>query len=86
MIMYMLEVNKIVDIFLKYQISTEKDINKYLIRPLEGGITNTSFIVTVNNFHYVIRIPGNNPDVINRKAEKYNMQKAEELGITLYNF
>lgn len=83
MIMYMLEVNKIVDIFLKYQISTEKDTNKYLIRPLEGGITNTSFIVTVNNFHYVIRIPGNNPDVINRKAEKYNMQKAEELGITL---
>ena len=83
MIMNMYEVNKIVDIFLKYQISTEKDTSSYFIRPMEGGITNTSFIVTVNNSTYVIRIPGNNPDVINRKAEKYNMEKAEELGITL---
>ena len=83
MIMNMFEVNKIVDIFLKYQISTEKDTSNYLIRPMEGGITNTSFIVSVNNFTYVIRIPGNNPDVINRKAEKHNMKKAEELGITL---
>ena len=83
MIMNMFEVNNIVDIFLKYEISTEKNINKYLIRPMEGGITNTSFIVTVNNSSYVLRLPGNNPDVINRKAEKYNMLKAEELGITL---
>ena len=83
MIKNMFEVNKIVDLFLKYEISSEKDTNNYSIRPMHGGITNISLIVTVNSFNYVIRIPGNNPDVINRKAEKHNMLKAEELGITL---
>ena len=82
MIMIMFESSKVVDIFLKYDVSKTSNSNKYKLTKLEG-ITNTSFLVEVDNKKFVLRIPGENPDVINRESEKYNTLLVQEQGLTL---
>jgi len=82
MIMNMFNASEVIEIFFKYDISNSKDESKYEISELDG-ITNTSYLVNVENDKYVLRIPGNNPDVINRSAEKQNTKKAQECGLTL---
>jgi len=82
MIMNMFDASEVIEIFFKYDISNSKDESKYEISELDG-ITNTSYLVNVENDKYVLRIPGNNPDVINRSAEKQNTKKAQECGLTL---
>ena len=82
MIMNMIKASEVIEIFLKYGISNSKDESKYEISELDG-ITNTSYVVDLDNDKYVLRIPGDNPDVINRKSEKQNTLKAQEYGLTL---
>ena len=82
MIMTMLEISKAVELFLKYGISKVNDPNKYQLTPL-NGITNTSLIVEVDSKKFVLRIPGDNPYVINRESEKYNTALVQEIGMTL---
>ena len=82
MIMIMFESSKVVDIFLKYDISKTSDSSKYKLTELEG-ITNSSFLVEVDNKKFVLRIPGENPDVINRESEKHNTLLVQEEGLTL---
>ena len=82
MIMNMIKASEVIEIFLKYGISNSKDESKYEISELDG-ITNTSYVVDLDNEKYVLRIPGDNPDVINRKSEKQNTLKAQEYGLTL---
>ena len=82
MIMNMLESSKVIEIFLKYDISKINDPNKYKLSPL-NGITNTSLVVEVDEKKFVLRIPGDNPDVINRESEKYNTALVQDLGMTL---
>ena len=82
MIMNMFKASEVIEIFFKYGISNSKDESKYEILELDG-ITNTSYLVNVENDKYVLRIPGNNPDVINRSSEKQNTKKAQECGLTL---
>ncbi len=57
MIMNMLESSKVVDIFLRYDVSKTSDTSKYKLTELKG-ITNSSFIVEVDNKKFVLRIPG----------------------------
>jgi len=78
----MFKASEVIEIFFKYGISNSKDESKYEILELDG-ITNTSYLVNVENDKYVLRIPGNNPDVINRSSEKQNTKKAQECGLTL---
>ena len=80
--MNMFKASEVIEIFFKYGISNSKDESKYEILELDG-ITNTSYLVNVENDKYVLRIPGNNPDVINRSSEKQNTKKAQECGLTL---
>ena len=80
--MNMIKASEVIEIFLKYGISNSKDESKYEISELDG-ITNTSYVVDLDNEKYVLRIPGDNPDVINRKSEKQNTLKAQEYGLTL---
>ena len=82
MIMNMIESSEVVKIFLDYEISNIKDEKKYTISPLDG-ITNNTVVVGVDNKKFVLRIPGKNPDVINRKSEKLNSIRAYEAGLTL---
>jgi len=78
----MIKASEVIEIFLKYGISNLKDESKYEISELDG-ITNTSYVVDLDSDKYVLRIPGDNPDVINRKSEKQNTLKAQEYGLTL---
>ena len=80
--MNMFKASEVIEIFLNYDISNSKDESKYEISELDG-ITNTSFVVSVDNKKFVLRIPGDNPDVINRLSEKHNTIKAQEYGLTL---
>ena len=48
-----------------------------------GGITNTSYLADLGEERYVVRIPGTNPDLINRSAELTNHLIANGLKITL---
>jgi thiamine kinase-like enzyme len=82
MIMIMFESSKVVEIFLKYEISKTKDVEKYNLTPLDG-ITNSTFVVAVDDKKYVLRIPGKNPDEINRESEKYNTSLVQDSGLTL---
>ena len=82
MIMNMLESSKVVDIFLKYDVSKTRDSSKYKLTELDG-ITNTSLIVEVDSKKFVLRIPGENPDVIDRESEKHNTLLVQEEGLTL---
>ena len=83
MIMNMIKTSEVIEIFLKYEISNSKDESRYKISKLDG-ITNTSYLVNLNDDKYVLRIPGDNPDVINRKSEKQNTSKAQEYGLTVH--
>ena len=58
--MNMIKASEVIEIFLKYGISNSKDESKYEISELDG-ITNTSYIVVLDNEKYVLRIPGDNP-------------------------
>ncbi len=78
----MTNTREIVDIFLKSEITNISDPENYLISKL-GGITNNSFKVGVSGRFFVLRLPGKNPDLINRKAEKINQSLAAEAGLTL---
>ena len=78
----MTNTKEIVDIFLKSEITNISDPKSYLISKL-GGITNNSFKVGVSDRFFVLRLPGKNPDLINRKAEKINQSLAAEAGLTL---
>ena len=80
--MNMIKSSEVVKIFLDYEISTTRDEKKYIILPLKG-ITNNTAVVDVDNKKFVLRIPGKNPDVINRRSEKYNSIQAYEAGLTL---
>ncbi len=82
MIMNMIKTSEVIKIFLKYNITNLRDESKYKISKLEG-ITNTSYLVDVNSSKFVLRIPGKNPDVINRVSEKINTTKAQDYGLTL---
>ena len=82
MIMTMFESSNVVDIFLKYDVSKTSDSSKYKLSDLEG-ITNNSFLVEVDDKKFVLRIPGENPDVINRESEKHNTLLVQEQGLTL---
>ena len=82
MIMNMIKASEVIKIFSKYGISNAKDENKYEISELDG-ITNTSYVVRLDSEKYVLRIPGDNPDVINRASEKHNTALSQEYGITL---
>jgi len=82
MIMNMIKASEVIKIFSKYGISNAKDENKYEISELDG-ITNTSYVVGLDSEKYVLRIPGDNPDVINRASEKHNTALSQEYGITL---
>ena len=68
MIMNMIKASEVIKIFSKYGISNLKDENKYEISELDG-ITNTSYVVRLDSEKYVLRIPGDNPEVINRASE-----------------
>ena len=73
---------EIIDIFLKSEITNISDPDSYSISKL-GGITNNNFKVGFSNRFFVLRLPGKNPDLINRKAEKHNQTIAAEAGLTL---
>ncbi|MBD5261941.1 MAG: phosphotransferase [Bacteroides sp.] len=52
------------------------------IAVINAGLTNVSFVFTVNGVKYVYRHPGGNADnLINRKTEIFSQTKAVELGI-----
>jgi len=78
----MTNTKEIVDIFLSSEITNISDPESYSISKL-GGITNNSFKVGVSGRYFVLRLPGKNPDLINRKAEKINQTLATEAGLTL---
>ena len=78
----MTNTKEVVDIFLKSEITTNSDPESYSISEL-GGITNNSFKVGIFDRYFVLRMPGKNPDLINRKAEKKNQIQAVEAGLTL---
>ena len=78
----MTNTKEIVDIFLSSEITNISDPERYSISKL-GGITNNNFKVGVSDRYFVLRLPGKNPDLINRKAEKINQTLAAEAGLTL---
>ena len=78
----MINRKEVVDIFLDYEITNISDPESYVISEL-GGITNNSFKVDISDRCFVLRLPGKNPDLINRKAEKNNHAVAAEAGLTL---
>ena len=78
----MTNTKEIVDIFLSSEITNISDPERYSISKL-GGITNDNFKVGVSGRYFVLRLPGKNPDLINRKAEKINQTLAVEAGLTL---
>jgi thiamine kinase-like enzyme len=52
-------------------------------RPLEGGITNRNYLVTMGGERYVIRVPGKDTSLlgIDRNAERAANQNAADLGV-----
>ena len=78
----MTNTKEVVDIFLNSKTTNISDPENYSISEL-GGITNNSFKVGVDDKFFVLRLPGKNPDLINRKAEKNNQAVAAEAGLTL---
>ncbi len=52
------------------------------IRPL-AGLSNQNFLLSINNSHYVLRIPRESTNaVINRDSEAFNEEIAYDLGLT----
>ena len=78
----MTNTKEVVDIFLNSNITNISDPDRYSISKL-GGITNNNYKVGVSDNFFVLRLPGKNPDLINRKAEKNNQILAAEAGLTL---
>ena len=81
----MTNTKEVVDIFLNSNITNISDPDRYSISEL-GGITNNNYKVGVSDNFFVLRLPGKNPDLINRKAEKRNQALAAEAGLTLPYF
>ena len=77
-----MDTRKIINIFNEFDISSTKDESKYKISKLES-ITNLNHKVEVDNKTYIIRIPGENPDLINRSSEGINQELVKNIGITL---
>ncbi len=77
-----MDTRKIINIFNEFDISSIKDESKYKISKLES-ITNLNHKVEVDNKKYIIRIPGENPDLINRSSEGINQELVRNIGITL---
>ena len=77
-----MDTRKIINIFNEFEISSTKDESKYKISKLES-ITNLNHKVEVDNKTYIIRIPGENPDLINRSSEGINQELVKNIGITL---
>ena len=78
----MTNTTEVVDIFLRSGITNIADPESYSISEL-GGITNNNFKIGVSGKFFVLRLPGKNPDLINRKAEKNNQVLAAKAGLTL---
>ena len=78
----MTNTKEVVDIFLNSNITNISDPDRYSISKL-GGITNNNYKVGVSDNFFVLRLPGKNPDLIDRKAEKNNQILAAEAGLTL---
>ena len=77
-----MDTRKIINIFNEFNISSTKDESKYKISKLES-ITNLNHKVEVDDKKYIIRIPGENPDLINRSSEGINQELVKNIGITL---
>ena len=77
-----MDTRKIINIFNEFDISSTKDESKYKISKLES-ITNLNHKVEVDDKKYIIRIPGDNPDLINRSSEGVNEELVKNIGITL---
>ena len=77
-----MDTRKIINIFNEFDISSTKDESKYKISKLES-ITNLNHKVEVDDNKYIIRIPGENPDLINRSSEGINQELVKNIGITL---
>ena len=77
-----MDTRKIINIFNEFNISSTKDEGKYKISKLES-ITNLNHKVEVDDKKYIIRIPGENPDLINRSSEGINQELVKNIGITL---
>ena len=77
-----MDTRKIINIFNEFDISSTKDESKYKISKLES-ITNLNHKVEVDDQKYIIRIPGENPDLINRSSEGINQELVKNIGITL---
>ena len=49
---------------------------------LAGGMTNLNYVVTIDSFEYIVRVPGNGTQaIINRQEEKENLELASRIGI-----
>ncbi len=77
-----MDTRDIVDIFNRFDISSIKDESKYKISTL-GSITNLNYKVEIGNKKFVLRVPGENPDLINRISEGYNEKLIQSIGISL---
>ena len=77
-----MDTRDIVDIFNRFDISSIKDESKYKISTL-GSITNLNYKVEIDNKKFVLRVPGENPDLINRISEGYNEKLIQSVGISL---
>ncbi len=77
-----MDTKKIIDIFNKFDISSIKDENQVKFSSL-GSVTNLNYKVEINEKKYVLRVPGKNPDLINRNSEGNNEQLIENLDISL---
>ena len=77
-----MDTKKIIDIFNKFDISSIKDENQVKFSSL-GSVTNLNYKVEINEKKYVLRVPGKNPDLINRNSEGNNEQLIQNLDISL---
>ena len=77
-----MDTRDIVDIFNRFDISSIKDESKYKISTL-GSITNLNYKVEIDDKKFVLRVPGENPDLINRISEGYNEKLIQSIGISL---
>ena len=74
-----MDTRDIVDIFNRFDISSIKDESKYKISTL-GSITNLNYKVEIDDKKFVLRVPGENPDLINRISEGYNEKLIQSIG------
>lgn len=64
------------------QHATPADFLNFDYSKLDGGLTNVTYKVDIDNFHYVVRIAGvNTEEFIDRKSEFINASIAARLGI-----